>query len=94
VGGEKVYPQEVENVILDMDEVSEATVYGEKNPIIGNIVCVKVKIKNKEEEKIFTSKLKRHCKENLQGYKVPVKVALVQNISHSDRFKKTRQFNE
>jgi len=94
VGGEKVYPQEVENVILDMDEVAEATVYGEKNPIIGNIVCVKVEIKNKQEEKIFTSKLKRHCKENLQGYKVPVKVAIVQNISHSERFKKTRNYDE
>jgi long-chain acyl-CoA synthetase len=96
VGGEKVYPQEVENVILDMDEVAEATVYGEKNKIIGNIVCVKVKvkIKNKEEGKIFTSKLKGHCKEHLQGYKIPVKVTLVQNISHSERFKKTRKFDE
>ena len=31
VGGDKVYPQEVENVILEMEDVKDITVYGEKN---------------------------------------------------------------
>lgn len=30
VGGEKVYPQEVENIILELGNVREVTVYGEK----------------------------------------------------------------
>ena len=51
VGGEKVYPQEVENVILEIDNVAEVTVYGEKNPIIGNIVCAKVRFNRDEEKK-------------------------------------------
>ena len=38
VGGEKVYPQEVENVIQEMDNVAEVTVYGKKYSIIGNMV--------------------------------------------------------
>ena len=42
VGGEKVYPQEIENVILKIDNVAEVTVYGERNPIIGNIVSAKI----------------------------------------------------
>ena len=37
VGGEKVYPQEVENIILQADYVSEVIVYGEKT-LVGNIV--------------------------------------------------------
>ena len=47
VGGEKVYPQEVENVLLGHPLVEDATVYGEKNPIIGNIVCARIKQKEK-----------------------------------------------
>jgi len=39
VGGEKVYPQEVESVIQEIENVAEVRVYKEKNSIIGNIVC-------------------------------------------------------
>ncbi|MBC8232318.1 long-chain fatty acid--CoA ligase, partial [bacterium] len=33
VGGEKVYPAEVENVLIQMDNIQDVTVYGENNPI-------------------------------------------------------------
>ena len=93
VGGEKVYPQEIEDVILELDNVSDVTVYGEKNPIVGNIVCARVSLKTIAEKKIFILKLKKYCNESLKGYKVPVKVQIVQNELHSDRFKKIRRFN-
>ena len=41
VGGEKVYPQEVEDTILEISNIADATVFGERNAIIGNIVCVR-----------------------------------------------------
>ena len=41
VGGEKVYPQEVENVLLSHPIIKDVTVYGEKNLITGNIVLLK-----------------------------------------------------
>ena len=43
VGGEKVYPQEVENVIQEMDNVIEVTVYREKNSIIGKTKTISSK---------------------------------------------------
>lgn len=91
VGGEKVYPAEVENVIQEMDNVSEVTVYGEKNPITGNIVCAKVTLLNAEDKKEFTIRLKKYCQKKLQNYKVPVKVSIVDYKQHSDRFKKNRR---
>jgi acyl-CoA synthetase (AMP-forming)/AMP-acid ligase II len=90
IGGEKVYPQEVENVILKMDNVADVTVYGEKNPITGNIVCAKVCLVKSEERKEFTSRLKRFCLERLQKSKLPVKVSTTYERQHSERFKKKR----
>jgi len=39
VGGEKCIPSRLESVIQEMDNVLEVTVYGEKNRVLGNIVC-------------------------------------------------------
>lgn len=90
VGGEKVFPTEVENIILEMENVSDVTVYGEKNPITGNIVCAKVKLKNNEGHKEFIIRLKNFCREKLQSYKIPVKVSIVDETQYSERFKKSR----
>lgn len=90
VGGEKVYPAEVENVILEMDGVAEVTVYGEKNPIIGNIVCAKVRLLNDVDKKEFIFKLKAFCKIRLQSFMVPVKVIIDKTEQYSQRFKKIR----
>lgn len=92
VGGEKVYPAEVESVIHEMPGVAEVTVYGEKNPITGNIVCAKVRVVSEidMDPKAFVSKLKMHCREKMQAFKVPMKVSLESDEQYSGRFKKMR----
>lgn len=90
VGGEKVYPTEVEDVIQELDNVSEVTVYGEESPIMGSIVCAKVGLLADEDHKTFAARLKKHCRERLPRYKVPVKVTVTDEKQHSDRFKKQR----
>ena len=91
VGGEKVYPQEVENVILEMDEVAEVTVYGKKNPIVGNIVCAKVMLSKDENKKELISQIKKNCSNKLQKFKVPVKIDIIYESMNTDRQKKTRK---
>jgi len=93
VGGEKVYPSEVESVIQEMDNVTEVTVYREKNLITGNIVCAKVRLFKEEDQKQFSFRLKKHCRERLQNYKVPRKISFVDEQQYSERFKKIRNFN-
>ena len=90
VGGEKVYPQEVENVIQEMDNVAEVTVYGEKNSIIGNIVCAKIRLETNENKKQFIIKVKEFCRNKLETFKQPVKVLLSDENLYSSRFKKVR----
>lgn len=90
VGGEKVYPAEVESVIQSMDNVAEATVFGELNAITGNIVCARVTLIKEEDHKAFATRLRRFCRERLQPYKVPLKITLTTQQQYSPRFKKLR----
>tara|TARA_B100000315_G_C14434997_1_gene521990 strand:- start:184 stop:978 length:795 start_codon:yes stop_codon:yes gene_type:complete len=90
VGGEKVYPLEVESVIQEIDNVAEVTVYGQQNSIMGNIVCAKVRLINNEDEKLFRNRLKMYCRKKLQNYKIPVKVKFDFGEQYNARFKKIR----
>jgi acyl-CoA synthetase (AMP-forming)/AMP-acid ligase II len=90
VGGEKVYPSEVEEVIEAMSNVAAATVYGQAHPLMGSIVCAKVALVEPEDEVKFAVRLKRHCRELLPAYQVPVKVAVVGRDMIGERFKKLR----
>ncbi len=91
VGGEKVYPQEVENVILEFENVVDVTVYGEKHPLTGNIVCAKVLVSKELDKAQFIRELKSFCKQKMQSFKVPVKISIEEGTLHNDRFKKRRQ---
>ncbi|HVR41606.1 MAG TPA: fatty acid--CoA ligase family protein [Thermoanaerobaculia bacterium] len=90
VGGEKVYPMEVESVIQEMPGVAEVTVYGEKNPILGMVVAARVTPAAPVDEAAFTRELKRHCAARLEKFKVPVRVTFSTEKQHSERFKKLR----
>jgi long-chain acyl-CoA synthetase len=90
VGGEKVYPSEVEEVIESMDNVAAAIVYGQPNALMGNIVCARVALLEPEDEGKFAIRLKRHCRERLPTYQVPVKVEVVGREMIGERYKKLR----
>jgi long-chain acyl-CoA synthetase len=90
VGGEKVYPAEVESVIQEIDNIAEVTVYGEKNPITGNIVCARVRLRQDEDPRQVVIRVKQYCAERLRRFQVPVKVIVDQTEQYSERFKKKR----
>jgi long-chain acyl-CoA synthetase len=92
VGGEKVYPAEVENVIQELEAVAEVTVYGEQNAITGNIVCADITpVSPLENPQELVLLVKQHCRERLQRFKVPLRVNVVSENQHSERFKKVRR---
>lgn len=90
VGGEKVFPIEIENVINEVENVLEVMVYGEKNPITGNIVVAKVRLSEDEDKAIFIKRLKNHCRSKLENFKIPVKILIDNTPQYGSRLKKTR----
>lgn len=93
VGGEKVYPVEVESVIQEIDNVAEAVVYGEKNPLTGQVVCVRIRLIHPEDVSNVRTRLKAHCRKRLQSFKVPVRVIIVDENQFGPRFKRIRRFS-
>ena len=90
VGGQKVYPAEVENVILTMDNVKDVTVYGEPNPLLGQTLAAKVNLIQEEPFEAFKTRLRAFCRERLPRYQVPVRIEITDEDQFGHRMKKTR----
>jgi long-chain acyl-CoA synthetase len=90
VGGEKVFPAEVESVLLEMPGVADVSVAGVPNPITGSMVKAAVKLSTDESSSEFSRRMRQFCKDRLPSYKIPQKVVLMNDDLHSERFKKMR----
>jgi len=88
VGGEKVYPAEVENVLLRMPNLRDVVVTGEPNPLTGQIVAAYFRLKEPEQLPALRSRMREHCRGLLEPYKIPAKVEIVAEEQYSERFKK------
>jgi long-chain acyl-CoA synthetase len=91
VGGEKVYPAEVESVLQLMDGVEDVAVRGEPHPITGNVVHARVKLSTGEAIADFRKRMHEFCKDKLARFKIPQKVELVEQSMHGERYKKMRR---
>jgi acyl-coenzyme A synthetase/AMP-(fatty) acid ligase len=91
VGGEKVYPTEVESVLQLMEGVEEVSVIGEKNPIMGQIVKAVFKLNSPESIQSLRKRMIQFCKPKLATFKIPQKISIIENSMYGERFKKMRK---
>ena len=90
-GGKKVYPIEVENVLMSLSNIRNATVEARPHPIMGQVVQAKVSLFEPEDPFELSERLRRQCNERLAKYKVPVRFVVVDAEGHHNvRFKKVR----
>lgn len=79
VGGYKVNPSEVENVLLEIEGVQQALVYGKSNSILGNVICADVKL---DAGVLFAElDIRNILKERLQDFKIPRRIKFVESLS-------------
>jgi acyl-CoA synthetase (AMP-forming)/AMP-acid ligase II len=91
VGGQKVLPSEIEDVLLEAEGVAGAVVQGVPHPLLGQAVAARVALTRPEALKVLTQRLREHCRERLQKYKVPMRFEIVSADSiTTPRAKKNR----
>lgn len=89
VGGENVWPAEVENVLIKNPDVAEAGVIGITHPRSGEQVMACVTLK--EGRSVEEAALQTFCRENLAGFKVPKKIKIVEKMPHTPTGKVLRR---
>ncbi|HJQ36084.1 MAG TPA: long-chain fatty acid--CoA ligase [Thermoanaerobaculia bacterium] len=92
VGGQKVFPAEVETVLETMPGVDEAAVAGEPSALTGHMVVARVKLSTGETLAQFRTRMRDFCRDRLEPFKIPQKIILVDAPMHGDRFKKLRRY--
>ena len=80
----------MENVIQEIDNVKDVLVFGKDNPIIGKMVYAKVQVDGNIDEKRLIKNIKEYCNQNLDRFKVPVKIIVDKEKQYGYRFKKVR----
>lgn len=91
VGGNKVFPAEVESVLLTLDNVADAVVYAEPNPLTGQTVAATIKLQHEEAAAQFKIRMRRGCQDRLAPYQMPTRVRFTNDPLHSERFKRMRR---
>lgn len=79
VGGYKVNPGEVEDAINAIEGVQQSLVYGRANSILGNIVVAEVKLV--EGASLTDLEIRKVLASQLQDFKVPRKIQIVNELS-------------
>ncbi len=91
VGGQKVYPAEVENVILSVEDVEDVAVFGEAHSLLGQIIVAKVVSNRDEDAATLKRRVRAACREKLAAFKVPAKVLRSSGPLYTSRQKKSRK---
>jgi O-succinylbenzoic acid--CoA ligase len=78
-GGENIYPEEVERVLMTHPAVSEACVVGLPDPAWGQSVAAAVVAREVVSEDVLIQFLRRQ----LAGYKIPKQIIFVESLPHT-----------
>ncbi len=92
IGGEKVHPAEIENILMSMEGVEDAVVSGEKSPLSGQMITAAVELRTGETLSDFRVRMRRYFQDHgLPSYKIPQKVVFGGKQPEAGRRKKTRR---
>ena len=92
VGGDKVYPEEVENELLKHPLVAAARVYAKSNPITGSLVAADISLVNlNTDEKEARKVLQAYSLEVLDRHKAPASINIVLRLDLNSSGKIVRE---
>jgi len=90
VGGEKVYPAEIEDLIASMPHVLAVIVSSQPNAITGQLVQAEVWLSGDETREDFRRRMIGFLSDRVPGYKIPQRVSLGSESFQGPRLKRRR----
>jgi acyl-coenzyme A synthetase/AMP-(fatty) acid ligase len=88
VGGEKVLPGRIEEILKQLDEVADIKIYGEQNELLGEMVCADVVKGRNSDEGSVKDAIRALARQELRPEEMPVKITFVETIKLSERLKR------
>lgn len=95
VGGSKIYPVEVEEILTNFNYIASALVYKAEHKLLGNVVAAKIILDEDfvdsfKSSLILKLRIMKDCRGKLPKYAVPSEVHLVEDFNVTTRFKTKR----
>jgi acyl-coenzyme A synthetase/AMP-(fatty) acid ligase len=87
VGGIKVNPIKIEEIINKLEYISNSVVYGRQNSVMGGMVVADVILNTNVE----VSQIKKDLSKKLNKYEIPLKINIVDTISTNSNGKLVRK---
>lgn len=91
VGGNKVHPEQVEQVLMQHEAVLQARVYGKASSVLGQLVVADVVTKPGSDHKKLQSQLMQLCLTQLQRYQIPTRYHWVAELANNSSGKLSRK---
>lgn len=89
IGGKRVSPKEIEDVIITIPEVVDCTITSIYDALLGEAIKATVVLKNDIDEAEMTSIILRYCAKKLSAYKIPQQIVFQKTITTNATGKKT-----
>ena len=92
VGGKRVSPKEIEEVILTVSDVVDCTINAVYDDILGESIKATVVIEGKFSKIELTERILKKCKENLSLFKIPQLIVFKNTMDVKPTGKKMKKF--
>ena len=91
VGGQKVHPNEVAQVIQSIPDIQAVRVFGEDDPISGSRVCAKIITESLIKPLAWKRIVRSHCRGKLAPWKIPSRIDIGRELDVTTRLKQSAQ---
>ena len=78
-GGEKVFPEEVEEALKAHSEIIDALVVAVPDPRFGSKVAAVFNTRNNKQ--LSLEEVQQHCRRHIAGYKIPRQITITETVS-------------
>jgi long-chain acyl-CoA synthetase len=82
IGGEKIIPNEIEEMIKQIPEIEDVVAFGINNEIFGK--TIKINVIKKKNSNLDKTKILSYCLKNLEKFKIPSKIEFVEKIPKNE----------